>query len=142
MFDDAEKLIFQYAIGTGADGKPVMVFGDPHEIWNELVKQLDGEFGEALDAIQPVHDRGPKGEELPETPGRQVMRARAEERLLAAVRAALGMLPFDRTTGQGATAKQCWSAFDVFMEWLEKNESTGEDSPAGSQPTDGPPAGP
>jgi hypothetical protein len=143
LFEESEKLIFQHTIGAGADGKPVMVWGDPLALWNQMVRETEGELNEWAQATAPVIEKSKEtGEDLPEQPGQQVRRALAEERFLGAVSRAFGMLPYDRTTGQGATMRHCWDAWFALKGFLE-GEGSGDDSlPDGSTSSAGLPAVP
>jgi hypothetical protein len=143
LFTDSEKLIFRYTIGRGADRVRQYVFGDPLAIWNRLVKATDGQADEAIHAIYPVIDMDPlTGKELPETAGQASRRAEAEERLLAAVHEAFGMLPFDPATGTGAVSQDCWSAFNSYLRWVAGELSGDGNEPAGSASSAGQPAVP
>ncbi len=142
MFDDAEKLIFPYSRGRGADEKEETVFADPLAVWNALVKACDGDVYGWMEAIQPVKQLDPQGKPEPESAGQTTMRADAEERLIAAVRLAFDLLPYDRTTGTGATHSHAWAALNAYWSWT-KGEESGDDSlPDGSASLAGQPVVP
>ena len=141
MFDSKDKLIFEFCRGRDASGD-VKVYADPLAAWRNLVRALDGDAQGAIEAIQPQKFLDDKGGELPEPPPSTLQRIEAEERLLAGVRKAFGIMPFDSATGLGGTDEHCWAAINSYLEWTsgEKTGTEPESLPTSSVATDSAPS--
>ena len=120
MFSESDRAIFEYDTGAGKR------FADPLAIYRGLVVRLDGDLAGAIEAAQPPED--PKGED----PGRRIVRLKAEERLLAAVRETFCLERFDPETGQGAHDRLTWRALNSYLEWCEGEGQGGESTPTSS----------
>ncbi len=122
-YSENERKIFPYRLSEcGAE-----VFGDPLALSRELSILLDGDPNGVIRAARGTQERDANGKIIAgqpsEKPEEVVVRLQAERRLLAAVREAFGMDPFDRATGQGATDEDCRRALNCYLEWQEKNGS-------------------
>lgn len=102
------------------------VFGDPFAINKRLWAAVDGRLEKiAHDAFLP-----PLGPGEPERdPSEHVKAIAAQQALLAAVRQAFEMAPFDRTTGQGATDQDCLDAYDAFITWMAEKKTSSAPTP-------------
>lgn len=108
----SERAIFPYHNGER------QVYGDPMALSRRLTIHAGGD----IDALvrdwrkDPVLDDA--GQELP---GSRALRLQHEEKIVEAVRKAFQMIPWDDSTGQGATWDQCMTAFEDFLRFWEKN---------------------
>lgn len=101
MWSDQEKQIFKYHTGAAEQ------YGDPLAIERKLRALTAGQPGKlAAQTADPELD--------------DASWARAEEKLIQAVREAFEMAPFDKTTGQGATDAMCKRLWNDFWGYLEK----------------------
>ncbi len=122
LFDEHERKVFSYY-----DGQEERM-GDPLAVYAELVCQCDGDLDGAVKASRRQAPEGhPEGEALPpESPDAYLGRMQAQKRLLAGVRVALAMVPFDGKTGKGATDQHVLAAMNRFFGWTEKNWPGGD----------------
>ena len=51
----------------------------------------------------------------------KLMRAEAQDRLLAVIRQAFKLPAWDEATGHGVMDNHCWAVINQFYRWLEKN---------------------
>jgi hypothetical protein len=114
MYTEQEKKIFPYFDGAAR------VFGDPVTIRRRLTGFLDGNPNAVVDACNSTD---------PATA------MQADEKLLAAIRFAFDM-PFDRTTGTGATEDECFAAYDAFTAFMEQKKTSGEPTPTCVPPSE------
>lgn len=114
MFTDNERKIFEYYDGSAR------VFADPKTVSRRLTIAAGGE----PDSILAAWRAEPQMEDGKEVPGSRAARLQAEEKLVEIVRQAFEMVPFDKTTGMGATWDHCIDALNGFLEFWEKNART------------------
>jgi hypothetical protein len=118
------------------------VYGDPLEIYRALQRALGGQFRQVL---KDARTTGPADAES-DTEEQRQRKADARtvadgvafpaiERLLAAVRVAFRMKPFDPATGQGALERDCHQALDDFLWFLSAEKKNGATSPTSAPPT-------
>lgn len=103
-----QKDIFQYWNGERA------VYGDPLVILRIFTAQLDGDVDGTFKLSQS------------ENPAQAVV---AADKIIAAARKALVMLPFSTESGAGATDEVVFSMLDQFFTWWAKKKSTTANSP-------------
>lgn len=118
--------IFKYHNGK-AD-----VFGDPLALESSLIEAV-GDLTPLLEKINKVNLNDP----LQRLEGIQARRA-----LIAGVRAAFELVPFDSTTGKGMTDDQALGVYLSWCDWTQKKSGNGPDTPSTSQPTDTTPPAP
>jgi len=123
----AQRMIFPYF-----DGEK-QVFGDPLEIHDRLTDLLDGDPEHALQLARPPGLKDADGKELPGNPDPR-SRYEAKRRLDAAVVTAFELIPFDRTTGNGANRLQRATALSSFCSWMEANRKKNDASPTSPGP--------
>lgn len=142
MFDESERLIFEYDAGGGVRRK-----ADPLAVRRALLRESGGQFFHWLEKSREPDDASwPKPEPGPETPLLPAEQAArdvgpawalatlltaldAQEKVLAVVRAAFGLPPFDPETGAGCVEATCLAAMNAYLEWLEKNARSDGNSP-------------
>lgn len=98
-----------------------MVYGDPLGIRRKLTLDLGGDINAAIAKLSSED---------------AIEAAEAGDRVLVALRSALGMVPFDISTGVGATDEDCYAAFDAWIDYEEKKNQRAAISPISSQPTE------
>lgn len=120
--DFPEKKIFPYHNGA----EPV--FGDPLALESRLAEQ----FGELSGIVQKVNAiRAKDADPLAVLEGIQ-----ARNVLIAGVREAFELVPFDRKTGQGATDDHALGVYRAWTEWTVKKNGNTPEQPNTSPPTD------
>jgi hypothetical protein len=98
---EKERLIYgPYPKGDGTE-----VFGDPIAIYRRLVIGTVGEHNELLKRTRSEDEQE---------------RLEAEENLLPVAREALGMLPFDQETGNGATDREVLVVLRHYVGWMNE----------------------
>lgn len=100
MFSEDERRIFPYHDGA------VQRYGDPVRMHRKLTVALEGDVNRWL---------------VDASSGDLHLVDQAKDRLVAAVRSAFEMAPFDPDSGRGAVEADCWAALNSFLEWSEKN---------------------
>lgn len=98
------------------------VYADPLRVHRLLVNELKGQHREVLAASRSQSNE---------------IAFPAIERLIAAVRVAFDMTPWDVATGTGATEDDCFNVLDQFLEWQDKKKESAETSPTSRPSSDG-----
>jgi hypothetical protein len=129
--------IFKYFDGQNE------VHGDPTAIERKLRLATGGRFYDILRATQKPKDYKGWLDEIADEKTPEERRAgllqsvrdanlaadQAAEEITPAIRAAFEMVPFDKTTGQGATDDHCIDAWNAFTAFREQKKSSGEKEP-------------
>lgn len=132
-----QMLSFRYANGAmtaGSDSRPVVVWGDPIRIHRRLVRALNGDPNRVIKMAADPEPEVDTGVELtPEEAAafqlrmqmQNQMRLSAQEELIAAIREAFDMVPFDPVSGSGATEWHCRNAFNRYLDYSERQKKNG-----------------
>lgn len=110
MFSEQERNIFEYF-----DGEKKL-FGDPLALQRKIRIALGADW----DFVR--EHTGPGDHEEPQ-------KSIAHGKMLAAVREAFGMRPFDPLSGKGATDKLCLATWNTFSSWLDEKKNPPVTSP-------------
>lgn len=97
VFPEGERKVFAYFDGART------VYADPLQVLRRWVLFFDGD-------PNPTHEAMYSDEPMVRLP--------AQERVVAGVRAAFDMAPFDPATGAGATDADCLAALRAWEDWL------------------------
>lgn len=112
-------------------------YGDPVEIQYDLYLNLltPDETLDDCDLDVPQAQEGQPPPDPVEVAAAMHRKFNARKLVMAAVREAFGMVPFDQATGKGATFEHCRTALDVLWECLAKKKPNTDGSVTSSPPT-------
>ena len=107
------------------------VYGDPLEINMALVGHARGQLARLIEASKTKGPDGAEGDSEEERANKEVLRDRANAvafpalyKMREVARLAFDLAPFDKTTGSGATARDCdrvLTEFFAFLADVKKN---------------------
>lgn len=119
------------------------VYGDPLEINMALVGHARGQLARLIEASK---SKGPDDAETDteeERANKEVLRDRANAvafpalyKMREVARLAFDLVPFDRATGNGATAKDCDRVLTDFFAFLSEQKKSTAASPTAAPPTE------
>ena len=138
VFHEEEKKIFRYEV------QGEVRFADPLAVWRSILRESRGEFERwRTDAAAEDPPAVVIPAQTPDAPAEEAQaqmhrvaialahrastvmsRLDAEERVLACIRTAFALPPFDPQTGCGVPESDCWLVLAAFEGWLEKNGSS------------------
>jgi len=122
MFDAATRKIFIFKVDDEERGV------DPIEVDWAMELALEGEDRDALRA-QAEGEDGPAA-------------VRASAKMLAAIRSAFGVTPYDHAARAGLTAEQSFDLFVAYRDWCDDLKADGGTAPSSSPSPDTRPASP
>lgn len=125
LFQDDEKKIFEYQSGAET------LYADPLAVSRKILLLTGGDPNRLVEQATAAD---------PATAGPEALFAAssAADRLLAAVREAFDLPPFDRTTGQGATEGHVLGVWQAFCAFLQKKSPPPASAPTSPVPTESP----
>lgn len=120
FFSPEEKLVFCYMLPDAGPTGARQVYADPLEVRRRLIQVSHGEFDQALtDAAEP---------EKPDA-ATLLVQTNAQEKLVSYARQVFELPPISREKGEGYTEAVVLNVLYQFLEWLEKNVSSGATTP-------------
>lgn len=129
MFSAEDKKVFKYFDGSA------WVFGDPLHIYRVLQEQTGGELNRFIRESNAKRPCPCTMKETPPDPNvlcdlcgndghvdNTEVSGPARTAILAAVRVAFELKPFDKVTGEGATEEICDWAMDCYQAYMESKK--------------------
>lgn len=114
MFSEAERRIFQYFDGAGA------VWGDPLALERALLSCLGPDAGRVLEEANSPDN---------------LLALAATGQLVEGIRTAFSMVPFDPSSGAGATEAMCLDALEALYDCLDAKKKPAVNLPISPPPT-------
>lgn len=102
VFSEQERKVFSYYDGAQR------VFGDPMRILRGMLREFAGDPNPALENMNHAE---------------AAVWVPAMEGVVAAVRIAFDMVPYDKATGTGATEADCLAALHAWQEYLNSKKA-------------------
>lgn len=106
IFSERQRKVFPYFNGVA------QVWGDPVAIYRRILAACEGDVNLLLSRVSSeIRDQQP------------LLWAESMARLMEVVRGVLGMIPFDPSTGEGATDQDCLNALEAWRTWMNEKKA-------------------